>query len=278
MATSRAAIEQACPVVTAVLEERGLALHPEHTRMVHRTAGVACLGFHVQRRGQRRLSTPQGQKVQARRREVRSGVQPHQTVSPEAVIPHLNPRIRGWAMDDRHVVSQHTLQTVDDPSWRARWRWAKRRHPRKSPRWIDRRDFEGGKSGATFSAESRDRRGQSLRLRRERVPALPMVRHVQVNGCARPDDPTLKADGDSRRLKMGRQRVAKGSPLDGIAEAQRWQGPGGGHALFAGQEVHLHHLIPVHAGGSDARANLHGLHAAGHHQRHQQGITAGQSA
>jgi RNA-directed DNA polymerase len=194
------------------------------------------------------------------------------------VIRHLNPRIRGWALYDRHVVSNHTFQNVDDHLWRALWCWATRRHPRKSQRWIYRRYFAVGKYGATFYAESRERRGKTIRLRLERVPAMPIVRHVKVKGCASPDDPALKAYWDSRRLKMGRQHVATGSTLYGRAEAQRWRCPGCGQALFDGQEVHLHHLIPVHAGGSDARAHLQGLHAACHHQRHQQGITAGQSA
>jgi RNA-directed DNA polymerase len=278
MAKSLPAIEQAGAVVTALLDERGLALHPEKTRIVQRPEGFDLLGFHVQMRGRRLLITPQRQKVQALLRDVRSWLKHHQTVSPEAVIRHLNPLIRGWAMYYRHVVSKRTFQTVDYHIWRALWRWAKRRHPRKSQRWIYRRYFEVGTYGATCYTESRDRRGKTIRLRLERVPAIPIARHVKVKGCASPDDPTLKAYWDRRRLKMGRQRVATGSTLYRIAEAQRWQCPGCGQALFEGQEVHLHHLIPVHAGGSDARANLQGLHAACHHQRHQQGITAGQSA
>jgi RNA-directed DNA polymerase len=278
MATRLPAIEPACPVVTACRDARGLARHPENTRLVLRTAGVDVLGVLVQRRGQTRLITPQRQKVQARRRDVRSWLKPHQTVSPEAVIRHLHPLIRGWAMDDRQVVSQHTVQQVDDHLWRALWRWAKRRHPRTSQRWMYRRSFEVGKDGATFEAESRDRRGQTIRLRLARVPAIPIVRHVQVKGGASPEDPTLKGYRDSRRVKRDRQRVAQGSTRSGRAEAQRGPCPGCGHALFDGQEVHLHHRIPVHAGGSEARANLQGRHAACHHQRHQQGITAGQSA
>jgi RNA-directed DNA polymerase len=278
MAHSLPAIEQACPVVTAVLDERGLALHPEKTRMVQRTAGVDFLGFHVQMRGEKLLITPQQQQVQALLRDVRSWLKHHQTVSPEAVIRHLNPLIRGWAMYDRHAVSKQTFQKADYHIWRALWRWAKRRHPKKPKRWIYRRYFAVGQYGATFYANSRDRRGQTIRLRLERMPAIPMSRHVKVKGHASPDDPTLKAYWESRRWKMGRQRVAKGSMLYAIAEAQRWQCPGCGQALFDGQEVHLHHLLPVHAGGSDARENLQWLHAACHHQRHRQGVTAGQSA
>jgi RNA-directed DNA polymerase len=149
MANSLPAIAQAYPVVTTVLDERGLALHPEKTRMVHRAEGVDVLGFHGQMRGPKLLITPQSQKVQALLRDVRSWRKHHQTVSPEAVMRHLNPLLRGWAMDYRQVVSKHACQKVDDHIWRALWRWATRRHPRTSQRWIYRRSFEVGKYGAT---------------------------------------------------------------------------------------------------------------------------------
>jgi RNA-directed DNA polymerase len=278
MAKSLPAIEQACPVVTALLDERGLALHPEKTRMGQRTEGVDCLGFHVQRRGQKRLITPQKPTVQALLQEVRSWLQSHQTVCAEVVIRHLNPLIRGGALYYHHVVRKQTFQTVDDPIWSALWRWAKRQHPKTSTRWIDRRYFAVGTYGATFSAHSRDRRGQTMRLRLARRPTIPIVRHVQGKGRASPDAPNLKAYWETRRLKRGRQRVAKGSMRYGIAEAQRWQCPGGGQALCDGPEVHLHHLIPVHAGGSDERENLQWLHASCHRQRPRHGVIAGQSA
>jgi RNA-directed DNA polymerase len=229
-------------------------------------------------RGQKLLSTPQKQKGQALLDAVRSWLSTHQTVSAAVVTRHLTPLRRGGAMYYRHVVSKQTFQKVDNHLWRALWGWAKRQHPKKPKRWTYRRYCEVGTYGATFYAHSRDRRGQPIRLRLERRPAIPIVRHVKVKGDASPDDPTLQAYWDSRRCKMGRHRVAKGRTLSGIAEAQRWQCPGCRQALCDGQEVHLHHRLPGCAGGRDARENLQGLHAACHRQRHRQGVTGGQSA
>jgi len=193
MAKSLPAIAQACPVVTAVRDARGLALHQEKTRLGQRTEGFDCLGFQVQMRGQKRRITPQTQQVPARLQEVRSGLKTPQTVAAAVVIRHLNPLIRGWAMDDRHVVSTHPVQTVDDHSWRALWGWVTRRHPKQPKRWVYRRYFEGGQYGATCSTASRDSRGQTIRLRLDRRPAMPISRHVQVKGRASPDDPALTA-------------------------------------------------------------------------------------
>jgi RNA-directed DNA polymerase len=150
MAKSLPAIEQACSVVTTFLKERGLARHPEKTRMVQRTEGFDVLGFHVQRRGPKLLITPPKQKVQALLQEIRAWVKTPATSTAAVVLHHLNPLIRGWAMYDRHVVRKHTFQHVDDHLWRALWRWVKRRHPKKPQRWLYRRYFAVGKYGATF--------------------------------------------------------------------------------------------------------------------------------
>jgi RNA-directed DNA polymerase len=149
MAKRRPAIAQACPVVTTFLQERGLALHPEKTRIVQRTEGVDFLGFHVQMRGPKLLITPQKQQVQALLQAIRAWRKTHATVTAAVVMHHLNPLIRGGAMDDRHVVSQHTFQHVDYHIWRALWRWVKRRHPKKPKRWLYRRYCAVGKYGAT---------------------------------------------------------------------------------------------------------------------------------
>jgi RNA-directed DNA polymerase len=278
MTKSQQAIEQACPVVLTFLGERGLGLNQDKTHIRHRTEGFDFLGFHIQMRRQKLLITPQKQKVEALLRDVRSWLKTHQSVSSEAVIRHLNPLLRGWAMYHRHVVSKQTFQKVDYHIWRAWWPWAKRRHPTQPRRWLYSRYFERGQYGATFYAASRDRRGQRGRLRLERIPAIPMVRHVKVKGTASPDNPGWQTYWTTRRIKMGRQRLAKGSKLYQLAEAQRWQCRGCGQTLFDGQEVHLHHPIPVHAGGSDAMENLQWLHRACHYQQHRQEVTSGQSA
>lgn len=196
MAKSLPAMEQARAVVTAFLDERGRALHPEKPRIVQRTAGLDFLGFQVQMRGQQLLMTPQQQTGHALLQAGRSWLKAHPPVTAEVVMRHLHPRIRGWAMYDRPVVSKHTCQYVDYHSWRARWHWVKRRPPRNPRRWLYRRDVEGGTSGATFYAERRDRRGQTSRRRLERRPTLPIVHPVTGKGHARPDAPPESVWGE----------------------------------------------------------------------------------
>jgi RNA-directed DNA polymerase len=58
------------------------------------------------------------------------------------MIVKLNPVIRGWANYHRHVSSKRTFSRVDHAIFRALWQRAKRRHPKKSRRWIKDRYFE----------------------------------------------------------------------------------------------------------------------------------------
>jgi hypothetical protein len=50
------------------------------------------------------------------------------------LIDQLNPKIRGWRNYHRHVVSKRTFGRVDHNIFSSLWKWARRRHPNKSPR------------------------------------------------------------------------------------------------------------------------------------------------
>src|ERR1035438_1352906 len=63
-------------------------------------------------------------------------------VSAADLIDQLNPKIRGWANYHRHVVSKRTFERVDYTLFSSLWRWARRRHPNKSPRWFKPKYFD----------------------------------------------------------------------------------------------------------------------------------------
>ena len=52
----------------------------------------------------------------------------------------LNPVLRGWAHYHRHVVSQVTFNKVDTAIFKRLWSGATRRHPKKSRRWVAKKD------------------------------------------------------------------------------------------------------------------------------------------
>ncbi|MFH0766390.1 MAG: group II intron maturase-specific domain-containing protein [Calditrichota bacterium] len=76
--------------------------------------------------------------------EARQIFQQHRSVSADALIGRLNPVIRGWANYYQHVASKKTFRQLGNLLWKKSWRWASRRHPRKSRRrLIQRDDLEG---------------------------------------------------------------------------------------------------------------------------------------
>ncbi|NEP81882.1 MAG: hypothetical protein F6K17_03415 [Okeania sp. SIO3C4] len=71
----------------------------------------------------------------------------------------------------------------------ALWRWAKRRHPNKSKRWIANRYFKIRGQGWEFASEVKDRRGKIKEIGLFNIAKIPIKRHIKVKGTASPDDP-----------------------------------------------------------------------------------------
>src|SRR5437867_992092 len=59
--------------------------------------------------------------------------------TPAQLIERLNPVLRGWANDHRHMLCAETFATLDSCVWRRLYRWAKQRHPDTTGRWITNR-------------------------------------------------------------------------------------------------------------------------------------------
>jgi RNA-directed DNA polymerase len=123
-------------MVRSFLEERGLELAEEKTRIVHIDDGFDFLGFNLRRYTGKLLIKPAKSNIAAVRRRVHDIL--HQCCSqPQSVvIERLNPVLRGWAYFYRHVVSQQTYDSLDNAIWQMTWNWARRRHPRKGPQWV----------------------------------------------------------------------------------------------------------------------------------------------
>ena len=103
------------------LQERGLHLSAEKTRIVHLTEGFDFLGFNVRhypapataRSGYKLLIKPSKESVskfKARVRREWMALTGHNAIE---VLKRLNPILRGWANYFRIGVSKHTFETLD---------------------------------------------------------------------------------------------------------------------------------------------------------------------
>jgi len=203
-ASSREKIEEAQITISELLQQRGLALHPEKTRIAHIDDGFNFLGFSIRRYRGKCLIKPQKEKVLAFLSEQRLWLNKHKQVAAESVIRHLNPILRGWSNNYRHVVSKQVLAYVSSQIWKMLWKWCLRRHPEKGKKWVSRKYFCLHKNVSwTFHAQA-----GNDKLFLFDMGAVQIERHIKVRSGASPDDPTLQEYWTKRReTRMKRPKV-----------------------------------------------------------------------
>jgi RNA-directed DNA polymerase len=244
------------PKLEAFLKIRGLELSQAKTRIVHVEEGFHFLGFTIRRFKNKVLTLPQKDKVKAHVRAIRSYLRQHRQAPSAKVIKDLNPVIRGWSNYYRHCAAKATFNKVDHLIWQKLWRWAKRRHPNKSARWVKARYFD---------EHWRFREG---RYTIKRHQTTPIIRHVKVKAKASPMNPELKDYWSQRRIKQLAQKTYWYQHAELL---RRQQGNCGlcGVTLNREDPIDDHHILPRQQGGSNQLNNRMLVHIWCHHAYHQ---------
>lgn len=181
------------------LTPKGLSFNEAKTRIVHIDEGFDFLGYNVRRyKGSKLLVKPSPAAVARFRDRLRKELRLLRGTNALDVIEKLNPILRGWAAYYRSGVSKRAFSDIDDYLWWAVFRWAVRRHPNKSKRWVSDRYFAAFNSARQAQWIFGDRAtGRYL----VKLAWTPIVRHVMVSGNASPDDPELAGYWAQRRKK-----------------------------------------------------------------------------
>lgn len=251
------------------LSKRGLELSSEKTLITSMEDGFDFLGFNHRHYNGKLLIKPSKKKVLDFCKRIGKEIKAMNGSEQEKVIQKLNPILRGFANYYKGVVSKETFAYVKSRTWQYLWRWAKRRHPNKNTKWVQKRYFKtinGNKW--TFATTTSDRRGKEKDLILYPIAYTPIERHVKVKGKASPDDPSLGEYWEKRHQKYGKSYWEKNSRNYKIAQNQNWNCPICGERLFNGEEIETHHISPVAKGGLDDLENLQHLHKACHKQEH----------
>jgi RNA-directed DNA polymerase len=178
------------PLVEQFLRERGLELSATKTVITHVETGFDFLGQNVRRYPNGKLLIkPSKKSVHTFLNGVRQTIKVALGSTAADLIRELNPKIRGWANYHRHVVSKRVFGRVDHEIFSCLWRWARRRHPKKTLRWIKGKYFERhGARDWSFFGETYDEQGQPNKMRLLLASRIPIKRHVKVRGEANPYD------------------------------------------------------------------------------------------
>ena len=146
------------PLVERFLQERGLALSADKTRITHIDEGFDFLGQHLRKYDGKPLVKPSKKNTHALMEKVRGIIDANQSVSQTVLIGLLNPVIRGWANYHQHCAAKETFNRVDHEIWRSLWRWARRRHPKKSRDWVKKHCFPALRNRAwTFAVRRKSK-------------------------------------------------------------------------------------------------------------------------
>ena len=174
------------PAIEAFLAERGLALSQEKTKITHIDEGFDFLGQNFRKHRGKLLTTPSKKNVKNLLDKVRHLIKKHKTEEQSILIGMLNPIIRGWANYHSSICAAKAYSKVDSEIWKALWRWAKRRHPTKSRRWIKTRYWPPYK-GRFWDFSCRTKDGKRAVL--FRADSTHIERHFKIREGANPFDP-----------------------------------------------------------------------------------------
>jgi len=200
------------PRVVQFLQERGLELSEEKTRITPVEQGFDFLGQNVRKYRGKLLIKPSAASIREHLREVKEVVKRNAQATPDHLIWLLNPKLRGWANYHRHVVSARTFSQVKDAAFWLLWRWAVRRHPNKSRRWVRAKYFTTvGLNHWVFFGVTAGKGGNMQRVYLYQTSRTRIERHVKVRDAVNPYDPAWKEYLTAReqRANGGRERAVR---------------------------------------------------------------------
>jgi RNA-directed DNA polymerase len=197
--------EQIRPAIEAFLEERGLTLSAEKTKLTHIRHGFTFLGQTFRKHGAVLHITPAIEGVLALKRKIGDATREYVSAPMPALIKKLNQMLRGWGNYHRHVVASEAFSCVDTYVFEQLWRMLRRRHPNKSRKWLVSKYWSAPGHKWVFSTWANTKRGLRLYLV-QRLCSLGIRRHIKVKADA---NPYLRAYGGyfHRRRKVRDSRL-----------------------------------------------------------------------
>ncbi len=187
------------PVVEQFIEERGLSLSAEKTLISHINEGFDFLGFNIRRYKGKLLIKPAKSSIANVKKKIRETLKTNKSLKTDSLIGLLNPVIRGWANYYRHVVSKEIFGQLDSAIWEMTWQWAKRRHPKKSLKWIKSKYFQRRGNRDWVFCE------KNSKIKLLKMRDIPIRRHIKIKANANPYDPQW-----SEYFKMRSKRLLPG--------------------------------------------------------------------
>lgn len=186
------------PKLAIFLQERGLRLSEEKTKITHIHKGFDFLGQTIRKFKDKLIIKPSDKSIKAILDKIREICNRNKQAKTSDLIKILNPIIRGWANYHRHVVSSREFSKMDHIIFQIIWKWAKRRHPNKGLRWIKDKYFKSHRGrNWTFTGKCED--GTIIIL--FNMSRIHIRRHIKIKQDANPFDPIWERYFENRERK-----------------------------------------------------------------------------
>ena len=198
------------PLVRQFMEERGLMLSEEKTKITHISEGFDFLGFNIRKYSNGKLLTkPSKDAMKNFCEKMRTKVKGNKSAKASSVIRMLNRMIPGWGNYYRYGASSKAYSRVDYEIHKTLWQWAKRRHPQKGKKWIKEKYFKQlhGRDW-TFAAITKSKKTQKEHtLSLKRLANIAIQKYVRVKTNANPYDPADATYYKRRKAKDTEQEL-----------------------------------------------------------------------
>ena len=201
--------QKVLPTIINFLKKRGLELSLEKTKITHINEGFDFLGFNLRKYKEKLLIKPSKKGIKTFLENIRGTIKAMRACKAEDVIKILNPKIRGWANYNRHVVAKQTFSYIDSQIFSALWAWAKRRHPKKNISWIRNKYFTkiGFRDWCFFSHDNKS--DDSSRFLLLFASDVNIIRHIKIRSEANPYDPAFNDYFRNRKLARVYQKAPR---------------------------------------------------------------------
>ena len=117
--------------------------------------------------------------------KVRTLIRKHVSAPMPVLIKKLNETLRGWANYHRHVVASDAFGKIDIYVYDQLWRMLRRRHCRKSTKWLTKRYWSAAGKNVFAVFAKTVKAGKKL-YQVVRVSAIGIRRHVKIKAAANP--------------------------------------------------------------------------------------------
>ena len=242
------------PLVEHFLRQRGLELSHEKTRITHIEHGFDFLGQTIRRyRNGKVLIKPSKRSVKTFLAKIQETIDDSGSMTAGDLIRRLNQQIKGWTMYHRHAVSKRTFQAVDHRIFWKLMRWCRRRHRKKSWKWIKKKYFQRvGRRDWVFTGRIRDSQGKAWPIQLMHAAGVKILRWVKIRSAANPYDPEWELYLEQRLAWKLTHTLAGRGRIEYLWKEQQGRCVVCGQALcIEEQPWHIHHRVWRSQGGQE---------------------------